>query len=154
MKPLKLTPLIPTEAQEQSAVIDWWSRYAPAHGLDERLLIASANGAVLAGDAKHRAIQMARLKRSGLRVGIPDLFLAVQNDLFAGLWIELKRIGGKATPEQVEMADTLRRQGYCAILAEGASEAIRAITAYLGSTQPRRYGQSEPTQALPGHFVR
>lgn len=147
MKPFKLAAPIASEAAEQSAVITWWSSYARTRGLDERLLIASANGAVLAGDAKHRAIQMARLKRTGLRVGVPDLFLAksrhakpievladFEPTLFHGLWIEMKRVGGKATPEQVEMADVLRRQGYNVVLAEGFDEARRAIMGYLGHT--------------------
>jgi hypothetical protein len=95
------------------------------------------NGTVLAGDAKHRAIQMNNLKRTGLRVGAPDLFLAIpsfvgQMFLFAGLFIELKAIGGEASPAQLEMATLMRKQGYNAVIAEGFLEAQRAIMAYLG----------------------
>lgn len=162
-KVLKLTAPTASESQEQSAVISWWSSYARTKGIDERLLMASANGAVLAGDAKHRAIQMARLKRCGFRNGVPDLFLAKPSvwrpdggfhiDVFHGLWIELKRIGGKATPAQIEMADVLRRAGYCCVIAEGAQEAIRAIRAYLGDPEPSTRAKPAvmtPTQAREG----
>lgn len=138
MKPLKLTPLVPTEWQEQCAVVAWWNRYAPTKGLDSRLLIASANGARLAGDRATRARQMNRLKSSGLRVGVPDLFLAVVRKfratevLFSGLFVEMKRTDApKPSEEQLGMADLLRRQGYNCVVAWGADEAIRAIKGYV-----------------------
>ena len=49
------------------------------------------NGAVLAGDARQRAIQMAKMKRMGFKNGVSDCFLAVPKGGFAGLWIEMKR---------------------------------------------------------------
>lgn len=142
-----------TESQHQTAVIDWFNHYAPTRGIDPRLLFSVPNGSVLAGDARHRAIQMARLKREGLRAGCPDLFLAIAKDssqipdrlnpkvkytmtryggpIFNGLFIELKRVGGKPTAAQLDYATLLRNQRYDVIIAEGADEAIRAITAYL-----------------------
>lgn len=140
---------LPTEYQEQAAVVSWWRSYAATKGIDERLLMASAGGAVLAGDAKNRAIQMARLKASGYRVGTPDLMLAVPKrskvlkltgdwggeyavTLFDGLFIELKREkGGKTSPKQLEMAPLLRQAGYNCVIAQGFDEAKRAIVGYL-----------------------
>lgn len=133
---------IPSESHEQQAVIQWWGLFCKTKGLDERLLFAVPNGSHLAGDPKHRAIQMARMKREGLRPGAPDLVLAkvkygpvypniINQMLFAGLFIEMKRKGGKPSKEQIEFADILRRQGYNAICCIGADEAIRAITVYL-----------------------
>lgn len=130
---------VPTEHQEQAAVIDWWDKiYAPAHKLDPRLLFAIPNG------ANKSFAQAAKFKREGLRAGCPDLILAMPKDmlalrgpewtrLFNGLFIEMKRIGGKASPAQIEFATILRNQGYNVIIAQGASEAIRAISAYLES---------------------
>lgn len=125
----------PTESQEQAALIAWWNHYAPTKGLDPRLLFAIPNGAMLAGDARLRAIRMAMLKRGGLRVGVPDMFLAVPKMLhghttFHGLFLELKRIGGKASPDQIAMATLLRRD-YNVVIVEGCDEAMRAIKAYL-----------------------
>lgn len=127
-----------TEHAEQAAVCAWWAAYSRSKGLDERLLMASAGGAHLAGDARVRAIQSHKLKASGYRVGTPDLFLANPRYFresgvvtFYGLFLELKRKGGKASIEQRGYADLLRRQGYCCVIAYGFEEAQRAIKSYL-----------------------
>lgn len=126
---------IATEYAEQKCVIDWWSIYSRMKGLDERLLFASANA------AKRSYKLAAMMKASGVRAGLPDLMLALpkfvrgvapQAMMFAGLFIEMKRIGGKAEPHQIEYCDLLRRQGYNVVIAQGAEEAIRAIKGYTG----------------------
>ena len=128
---------VPTETDEQQAVIRWWSLHCTKYGIPLNCLFSVPNGSHLAGDAKQRAIQMARLKREGLRAGCPDLMLAVpkwsgQYVLFHGLMVEMKRrIGGKPSPEQLDFADMLRKQGYNVVIAQGSDEAIRAITGYL-----------------------
>lgn len=134
-----------TEYQEQAAVVSWWASFCKTKGLDERLLVSIPNGSVLAGDAKARAIQMARLKATGLRVGYPDLMLDLPllypktGDLpyprymvmFLGLRIEMKRKGApKPSAEQVEYHALLRRMGYHVVAAFGADEAIGAIKSY------------------------
>ena len=132
--------VVPTESAEQASVIQWWVAYARTKGLDERLLFSVPNGSVLAGDARRRGIQMARLKREGLRPGVPDLMLArpkysglpgASTGLFAGLFVEMKRRGGKPSKHQVEYADLLRRSGYNVVIAQGFDEAVRAIRAYI-----------------------
>ena len=65
-----------SEREIQSAVVQWFRAFAPTRGIDPNLLMASASGAVLAGDAKHRAIQMNNLKRGGLVVGAPAMAIA------------------------------------------------------------------------------
>ena len=127
------------EFAEQQAVLQWWSSYCRTKGLDERLLVSIPNGSVLAGDARARAIQMARLKATGLRVGFPDLMLCLPMRLphspamlFAGMFVEMKKKGGKKpTPEQLSYHALLRDRGYNVICLYGAEEAIRAIKAYV-----------------------
>ena len=131
----------PTESAEQCAVLQWWAAYCRSKGMDERLLFSVPNGSALAGDARRRAIQMARLKREGLRPGVPDLMLArpkysglpgASTGLFAGLFVEMKRRGGKPSKHQVEYADLLRRSGYNVVISCGGfEEATRAIRAYI-----------------------
>lgn len=124
---------VASEYHEQKAVMDWWHVYSMMKLIDYRLLFAIPNGAHLAGNSQHRAIQMNKLKASGFRSGVPDLMLAIThsgND-FSGLFIELKRVGGKPSPLQLEFTDLLRRQGYCVVIAQGSEEAIRAIKGYL-----------------------
>ena len=131
--------LVPTESQEQATVVQFWASYCHTKGLDARLLFSIPNGAHLAGDAKHRAIQMNRLKREGLRTGVPDLMLAFPKIrrtlqfIFTGLFIEMKRKGEKARPDQIAYADLLWKQGYNCVICRSADEAIRAIRGYIES---------------------
>jgi len=59
------------------------------------------NGAVLGGDAKARAIQMANLKRDGFMVGFPDLIVFADQGR-AG-HIEVKCEGGKQSDAQADV---------------------------------------------------
>ena len=127
---------VASESQEQRALIAWWETYARSKGIDPRLLIAIPNGGHLAGGPRQRAIQMRRLKLEGLRVGCPDLFLAVPRapssklGTMGGLWIELKTERGKASEAQYDMLNLLGAD-YCARLAFGWDDARRLIEAYL-----------------------
>ena len=130
----------PSEHASQAAVCDWWRIACKGYGLPEFALMAVPNGAHLAGDAKGRAIKMANLKRTGLRPGVPDLFLAVRllfdgpNGTIGsvpGLWIEMKRRPNKPSPEQEAVILYLRQRGYHVCICYSAEEAIRAISAYL-----------------------
>ncbi len=135
-KPAKPAELKPTEAQEQKAVIDWFAAYAHTVGLDARLLFAIPNGSWLAGDARQRAIQMSRLKATGLRVGVPDLFLALPCVWFHGLFVEMKRsVGGRVSDDQRDMALLLESRHYQVVTSKGSDEAIRAIKGYLERRQ-------------------
>ena len=128
---------VPTESQEQQAVITWWNAYAPTVGLDYRLLVAIPNGSVLAGDAGRRAMQSARLKREGMRAGYPDLQLDVKRGFYGGLKIEMKRQFWREIPsdkhyaEQKEYLKLLHDSGYRCITAAGADVAINAIMYYV-----------------------
>ncbi len=76
----------------------------------------------------------AKLKRIGLRKGIPDLCLPVPKMGFNGLYIELKKdTSKKASKEQKEWLFKLEQQGYATSLCFGADEAINLITAYMNS---------------------
>lgn len=76
----------------------------------------------------------AKLKRIGLRKGIPDLCLPVSKMGFNGLYIELKKDASKkASKEQKEWLFKLEQQGYATSLCFGANEAINLITAYMDS---------------------
>jgi len=62
------------------------------------------NGAVLAGDAKHRAIQMNALKKAGVLPGFPDLVLFDRRVRRVG-FIEVKAAGNKQTPSQEQFEE-------------------------------------------------
>jgi len=128
---------IPTERQEQSALIDWWDSFAPSKGINPELLYAVPNGAVLAGDAGARSRQVNALKSQGMRPGAPDLVLDVPRNGYHGLRIELKRADWTKPRNQHERdqriyLDALIQQGYSARFCAGATAAMRMIKEYLG----------------------
>ena len=118
-----------SEYQEQCDLIDWcfWNmRRWPE--LD--LIHASANGAPLGG-GKLGAMRMGMLKKSGLRPGIPDLFLPVARGSFFGAYIEMKTKTGKLSENQKEFIAAVEKQGYLCCVAYGAEEAIEFLERYL-----------------------
>ena len=142
---MKKRRIIPTEHDEQVAVLQWWESYARTKKIDPRLLFAIPNAS--------RLTDTGRIYKwkEGLRAGVPDLMLAwpkmsfirivnwrglnqpIDKMLFAGLFLEMKRIGGKPSKAQLDMADLLRRAGYNVVIAYGFEEAQRAIRAYIES---------------------
>ena len=132
------TPL-PSEELEQAALIQWADMAMIPHdfpGLGGQrigdFLFAVPNGTFLAGDRKRRAMQMARLKRAGLRPGVHDLFLMVPAHGSHGLFIEMKRAKRSATSgAQKTFATKAALAGYACALAKGADQAMEAITGYL-----------------------
>ena len=129
---------IPTEHQEQAAVIQWWAVYAAAHRLDVRLLMAIPNAQKFMSLAKNMHAALATVRAEGFRDGAPDLLLAKSamvptSELLAyhGLFIEVKRLDGKLSADQHSFGLLLQSQGYAWVVAKGAGEAIKAIEAYL-----------------------
>ncbi len=117
-----------SESQIQCRLMDWWRLAHKGLGVpEERLLMAFP----LQGARTPR--NGARMKREGLRAGTPDMFLAVGRFGLHGLWIELKKHGGKPSPEQALAIAIFREQGYSAYLCIGFEQAKNAITDYLKS---------------------
>lgn len=125
--------LVPLEWEEQAAFFDWFDRAAFGLAVPSRnLMLSIPNGAILGGDARLRAMQAARLKATGMRTGACDVLLLVARGGFHGMLIEFKRRkGSRVEPEQDAFIADARRAGYNAVVAWGADEAIRAVSAYL-----------------------
>lgn len=113
-----------SEHNEQCALFDW--TYAMQGQIPALAnLFAIPNGG-------HRHIKTAtKLKREGVRAGVPDVFLAWPNGIYAGLWIEMK--WGKNTPtdSQAEWLERLTSAGYCTAICYSFDEAKNAILHYL-----------------------
>lgn len=122
------------EHDEQALVIAWAEREAALYP-ELNLLFAVPNGAKLpyAKDRRGRRYspQAQKLKKEGLRAGVPDLCLPVARQGFHGLFIEMKIGKNKPSAAQVAFLDELARQGYYATVCWGAVDAIAAIRAYL-----------------------
>ena len=116
-----------TESQHQQQVITWCDHEAPpAIRLKTAQILHIPNGG-------HRnKADAGRLKAEGVRAGIPDLFLPVPAGPFHGLWVEMKKQGGRPSHEQVCRLAELRRNGYRAVIAVGWREAVAIISDYLG----------------------
>lgn len=100
-----------SEHYEQALVIQFMRRTYP-----EVLIFAIPNG------GQRSAATGARLKAEGVVPGVPDLFIPAW-----GLFIEMKTLTGKVSPEQKAMIEYLQSVGYSAIVAKGANAAIAEI---------------------------
>ena len=73
----------------------------------------------------------ARLKRTGLKSRIPDIFLPVGKGMYNGLFVEMKSDRGTVQKNQKEWHTTLRTQGYRVDVCRGCGPAVRTIEGYL-----------------------
>lgn len=116
---------VASEAQEQAAVIDWWRFACRKYGVPEFALFHIANEGT-------RSAARGRLqKRQGVRAGVADLFLSVPRGGRGGLWIEMKRKGGRVRPEQREFLSNMQALGYEGAVCHGADEARVKIAEYM-----------------------
>ncbi len=117
---------IPTEHEEQAALIEWWHLASRKHEIPEHLLFAIPNGGM------RQKATAALLKSEGVRAGAPDLMLAVPRGGYHGLFIELKRIrNGRVTPDQREFLTDLQKREYCVRVAKGFNDAKTIIEDYI-----------------------
>lgn len=115
---------VPSEHLEQVTLINW---YDAQYG--DKLLFAIPNGGW-----RNKTTAM-NLKREGVRPGVPDLFFAVPNSQYHGLFIEMKRTKNSSTSkEQKEWIKYLNEAGYKAVVCKGWLEAKEVIECYLNIT--------------------
>lgn len=122
----RAVPLIPTEDEEQEALFEW-AASEPRPIL--RMMFAIPNGGY-----RNKATAV-RMKRTGTKAGVPDIFLPVSDGHWHGLFIEMKRTkGGSVSRAQHDMIDALRAQGYRCEVCRGFEEARRVILDYIERT--------------------
>ncbi len=114
-----------SEHCEQVAIFEWANLNMETYP-QLKNLFAIPNGGQRSG------VTGAMLKAEGVRAGVPDLCLAYPVAIYSGLFIELKRRdGGKVSPAQADWINRLNQNGYLAIVAYGAKEAVNEIIKYL-----------------------
>ena len=113
------------EDNEQAALFRWMAFERGAHP-EIDMLYHIPNG------GRRDSREAARLKRQGVRAGVPDLCLPVPRGGYGALYIELKVKGGRLSENQKAWMERLRRCGNKAVVCFGWEEAAGAIREYLG----------------------
>ncbi|MBD4207883.1 VRR-NUC domain-containing protein [Xanthomonas citri pv. citri] len=121
-----------TEDGEQIALMGWAARAIFHRKFPElRMLHAVPNG------GERNVVIATKLKATGVKAGVPDLFLDVARHGMHGLRIEMKRStihGGspsQASDKQLQWRDWYYDEGFGWALACGWKEARDIIVAYL-----------------------
>jgi hypothetical protein len=117
-----------SEEQEQIALFDW-ADYQPKIG---EYLLHIPNG------GSRHFLEAKKLKRMGVRKGVPDIFFAKPMGEWHGLFIELKsnnKPKGKITKDQKIWLDRLLIQGYNVAVCYGFEDARDHILNYLKGEQ-------------------
>lgn len=113
------------ESDEQQTLMQWAALEA-GRWPELRLLYHIPNG------GRRGKSEADRLRREGVRAGVPDLCLPVARGKWHGLYIELKRReGGRVSEAQKAWLEALEEQGYCAKICRGWEEAANEIAEYL-----------------------
>lgn len=92
-----------------------------------------------ANERKCTVMEGRKLKRMGVKKGVADFFLAIPNNLYHGLWIELKVGKGKLSIEQSEFLFRKNQRGYLAIAVWGFEAAKEVILNYLIPDEPNSF---------------
>ena len=114
------------EYDEQKAFVKWVRKEHPQHA---RRMISVENAA-------HRGslIRVSMAKASGMVTGASDLLFAFSSGGRHGLWIEMKKIDGRATPDELRFQEDARRDGYGGVVCHGCENAKAAFLRYLSGT--------------------
>lgn len=113
-----------SEHQLQANFFDWAARQACKYP-DLKKMFAIPNGGL------RNVIVASKLKREGVKSGIPDVCMPVARGGFIGFWIEFKVGKNKCTPAQVERIEQLRADGHNVAVCYTLEEGIAAVVWYL-----------------------
>ena len=111
-----------SEHQEQVELVARVRHFHPG-----TLIFAIPNG------GKRVKQEAVRLRAEGVLAGVPDLLVPEPRGPYHGLFVEMKRVGGKATADQSRLMQALRSRGYCIMLADrGVDHVFALVEDYLG----------------------
>lgn len=116
------------ESDEQKKVIQWM-KYHEEDTPALRTLYHPAGSYFGMGFGVIRWLQLL-----GVRKGVWDLHLPLDNGAWSGLWIEMKGPKGKLTKEQIAFRDNIQQSTYKSslfVVCVTAEDAIKAIKEYL-----------------------
>lgn len=97
----------------------------------KKLYYAIPNGIFLKDKTSSYQI-IAKMKKEGFKIGVPDICISEPSQQYHGLYIEMKKEkGGKASSEQNYWIDALLKRGYKAVVCFGFIEAKKVIDEYF-----------------------
>ena len=109
------------EAAEQRKFFTWLSYKNPYL---RRICFAIPNG------GSRHFLEAINLKNQGVTPGVPDVFIALPNNRYHGLFIEFKFGRNKTSRKQVEMITLLKQRGYQVSVCYSSEEAQKALEEY------------------------
>jgi len=112
------------EAIEQQTLFQW-AALASTNRPELKLLHHIPNG------GKRNIVTAVKLKREGVKAGVPDIFLPVPRGSKHGLYIEMKAEKGRLSENQKWWLKELKKQGYETAVCFGWEEAKETIERYL-----------------------
>lgn len=121
----------PRRDEEHESQVNFFLRLAalainePRFELAVRRTHAIPNGG---GRSKREA---GRLKAEGVRKGVPDIFCAIPQGSFHGLYIEMKSEDGRVSEEQDEWLLVSRQLGYAGSVCRSSDEAFSLWKTYV-----------------------
>lgn len=118
------SPSLYEESRTQCSCILWFDLTYQAR-FNKKLLFAVPNG------GRRDKAEGAKMKREGVRAGVPDLMLAVASKGFHGMFIEMKTKKGDTSENQDEMIIAFTNQGYKVVICRSLEEFIKEVTQYL-----------------------
>jgi hypothetical protein len=122
-----------SEHQTQSAFFDSL-RAMKIAGVDLDQAFAVPNGG-----QRHPAVA-AKLKKEGVKTGVPDVLLPVARGGFIGLAIEFKHGKGNPSEEQKKRITALQKEGWCVVLCWDWQAAARTVAGYTGMMRVQHAG--------------
>lgn len=127
------------EHEHQKALVAWaWqTKIPPGPDVEEGATLGAYLFAIPNGGGRSKA-EAGRLKAEGVKAGVSDLFLPLQRQGCAGLWLELKAPKKKPTPDQRAWLVRMARAGYRAEWRDDWLAAAVVLADYIGVPAPVR----------------
>lgn len=110
------------ESKLQQSCVRWFDYQYPRYRLN---LFAIPNG------GRRSKIEAAIMKGEGVRAGVADLFLAVPNGKYHGLFIEMKTESGRQTDTQKEFEKAVTAQGYSYTICRNFESFVNVVSDWL-----------------------
>lgn len=122
----------PSEHAEQVIVVDWLDHIASRRWPHLAVLDGRLTWFAVPNGGQRNVIVATRLKREGVRAGVPDLAIMIPRGGHGALFVEMKALkGGRASKAQKEWHWALRSMGYRVEVCRGSAAAIEMIETYL-----------------------